>query len=149
PASLPPRSRCVAPHLSASSCRYKPALLPPRCRPALLRCVSTGACRVASGAVVKPVPALPGATCGKVPARCGGGGYAAICCLCGAARPPAHCRAAPPCRAGVQVRASGPAPHPLPRGRVPPPPRRTRGDRRRRRPRRWAHARLLCHGRLR
>ncbi|KAL5655449.1 hypothetical protein ACJX0J_034768, partial [Zea mays] len=69
PAFLPPRPRCVAPHLSASSCRCKPALLPPQCRPALLWCVSTGVCRVASGAMVKPVPALPGPTCGKVPSE--------------------------------------------------------------------------------
>jgi SAUR family protein len=30
--------------------------------------MSTRACRVAPGAVVKPVSVLPGATCGKVPA---------------------------------------------------------------------------------
>jgi len=34
----------------------------------LLRCVSTGACRVAPGAVAEPVPASPGSTGGKVPA---------------------------------------------------------------------------------
>ncbi|KAL5647260.1 hypothetical protein ACJX0J_041615, partial [Zea mays] len=44
------------------------ACFPPSPPPALLRCVSTGVCRVAPGAVVKPVPALPGATCRKVPA---------------------------------------------------------------------------------
>uniref|UniRef100_A0A804QS24 Auxin-responsive protein SAUR71 n=3 Tax=Zea mays TaxID=4577 RepID=A0A804QS24_MAIZE len=49
-------------------CAAAPAILACSRGPALLRCVSTRACRVAPGAVVKPVPALPGATCGKVPA---------------------------------------------------------------------------------
>ena len=80
--------------------------------------------------------------------RRGGGGDAAVRRPRRAAGPPAHRRAAPPRRAGVRLRAPGPAPHPLPRRRVPPPPRRARRDRRRG-TRRGAHARLLHRGRLR
>jgi hypothetical protein len=80
--------------------------------------------------------------------RRGRGGDAAVRRPRRAAGPAAHRRAPPPRRAGVRLRAPGPAPHPLPRGRVPPPPRRARGDRRRR-TRRGAHAFLLRRGRLR